>query len=251
MELVCSAADESSLGCRTTHLQHFQIVRKPGGREPFHLAYEHGVLRLVKQGDRKGIWVEDGDIRRRLAGDFLLGRACGIRSGQRLSILDATAGMGLDGLALVRAGQSVHLLEREPALWALLGNLLERLALSAPDVRLSLKDSREELSQGGEYDVVYLDPMFPPRSKSALPGKRMQYLAELLGGGEPVDVHLIDSARDAARMRVVVKGRVKDAPPVTPDWSIRGRSVRYDVYRGLARGYSTSLRAGSRNGTPD
>ena len=84
------------------------------------------------------------------------------------------------------------------------------------------------------YDVIYFDPMFPPRRKSALPGKRMQYLGELLGEGEAFDTGLIPKALQRARSRVVLKRRLKDPVTLRPDWTLRGRSIRYDVYRGLA-----------------
>ncbi len=231
MELVCSPEDEPRL---PELAARFQVKRSPSGTVPFHLDFRDGALKLVKKGDPVGVWVRELEVRRRLRGGFLLGRACGIRRGQRLRVLDATAGMGVDGLALALAGQRVHLVEREPVLWAMLGDLMTRLALGPPDVRLSLDDSRRVLAGEALYDVVYLDPMFPPRSKSALPGKRMQYLAALLGSGEGADEALVRLARSRARSRVVLKGRAKEPPVAEPDWSVRGRAVRYDVFRGRA-----------------
>lgn len=189
----------------------------------------------MRRGDRKGIAVERQEIERRLQGQFLLGRACGIRRGHPLRVLDATAGLGVDGMALALSGQSVHLVEREPALWALLTNLLRRFGPVSGDVRLTLDDARALLARSDEvYDVVYFDPMFPPRSKTALPGKRMQYLAALLGEASPIDTVTIELARSRARSRVVLKRRAKDPVLGRPDWTIRGRAVRYDVYRGTA-----------------
>lgn len=187
---------------------------------------------LVRRGDRRGVWVESPEIRRRLQGDFLLGRACGLRRGYPQRILDATAGLGVDGLALALAGAQVHLVERDAVLWALLHNLLERLEI--PGVELTRGDAGKILAGDTCWDVVYFDPMFPARGKTALPGKRMQYLAALLGEGDAFDQPLLAAAREKATARVVLKRRLKDTPLADPDWSIRGRSVRYDVYRGRA-----------------
>ena len=62
--------------------------------------------------------------------------------------------------------------------------------------------------------------------------------------GAPVDVipcsvdqsafDIAPTARARARARVVLKRRLKDPIELTPDWSLRGRSVRYDVFRGAA-----------------
>ena len=82
-------------------------------------------------------------------------------------------------------------------------------------------------------DVVYLDPMFPLRKRSALAKKEMRVLRRLVGDDEDAG-ELLEVARRAARRRVVVK-RTPEAPPLAaaPTMSYRGKLVRYDVY--LAR----------------
>ena len=99
-------------------------------------------------------------------------------------------------------------------------------------MELSFTDSAELLAAGVKSDVIYLDPMFPGRRKKALPNKRMQYLNMLLGESEPFDASLLELARQRARNRVVLKRRLKDPELLAPDWALKGRSVRYDVYRG-------------------
>jgi 16S rRNA (guanine1516-N2)-methyltransferase len=85
----------------------------------------------------------------------------------------------------------------------------------------------------GTFDVIYLDPMFPLRSKSALPGKRLQYLHELVGETRDVDAALLERARRSATARVVLKRRRTDPVLAAPDWQIVEKSVRFDVYRSL------------------
>jgi 16S rRNA (guanine1516-N2)-methyltransferase len=224
----------------------FRLVASPTPGTRFYLRFDAGILRLCRCDDERGVFVRPEEIAWRRQGDFLLGRACGIRQGQQLNVLDATAGLGLDGLALADRGARVLLVERNRALWAMLANLIQRVGFAAgalpdsagPQVLLQLGDSRRVLTAetGFRVDVVYLDPMFPARTKSALPGKRMQYLAELLRDEEPFDPGLIDLARRRAISRVVVKRRLKDDAVVAPDWQIRGRAVRYDVYRAAGSG---------------
>ena len=74
--------------------------------------------------------------------------------------------------------------------------------------------------------------MFGEHPKTAMPAKPMQVLAGMVGEmakGEIVE--LIDEARCIASARVVVKRRASAAALGRPDWQIRGRSVRFDVYR--------------------
>ncbi|MCY4563591.1 MAG: class I SAM-dependent methyltransferase, partial [Gammaproteobacteria bacterium] len=80
-------------------------------------------------------------------------------------------------------------------------------------------------------EVAYLDPMFPARRKTALPGREMQYLRDLAWRGETALSRQIHLAQRAARDRVVVTRRARDSSASAPSWRIRGRLVRFDVYR--------------------
>lgn len=232
--VVCSADDEALL---RELLGDFEPIARP--EHGFFLSFEADVLRLRRADDAQGVWVSRGEIDQRLSGPFLLGRACGLPAAG-LHILDATGGMGVDAMALARKGACVDIVEREPILWALLKDLVRRVGVA--DVTATLADSAQLLAGGELFDVIYLDPMFPARRKKALPGKRMQYLGALLAdsdgeaepAAEPFDLSLVRLARKHARSRVVLKRRLKDPVALAPDWSLKGRSVRYDVFRGLA-----------------
>jgi 16S rRNA (guanine1516-N2)-methyltransferase len=79
-------------------------------------------------------------------------------------------------------------------------------------------------------EVVYLDPMFPPKKKSALVKIEMRVLRQLVGDDEDAAV-LFESAARVARKRVVVK-RMRLAPELVPNPTIvfEGKTTRYDVY---------------------
>lgn len=80
-------------------------------------------------------------------------------------------------------------------------------------------------------DVVYLDPMFPERHKSADVKKEMQAFHRLVGRDEDAG-ELLALALSVARYRVVVK-RPRKAPDlagVAPSHRIEGKSSRFDVY---------------------
>ena len=74
--------------------------------------------------------------------------------------------------------------------------MLDRCGPSA--ISWAHEDARDRWRAGGDFDVVYLDPMFGEHPKTALPAKQMQVLANLAGvmsAGEIVE--LID--RSASR----------------------------------------------------
>lgn len=79
-------------------------------------------------------------------------------------------------------------------------------------------------------DVVYLDPMFPERRKSAAVKKKFQLLHRLESPCEN-DEELLQAALSAHPKRVVVKRPVKGPflAGVKPSYSLSGKAVRFDV----------------------
>jgi Protein of unknown function (DUF548). len=80
-------------------------------------------------------------------------------------------------------------------------------------------------------DVVYLDPMYPHRQKSALVKKEMRVFQSLVGPDEDADA-LLEPARRLAKKRIVVK-RPDYAPPlagVETQSAVVTKSHRFDIY---------------------
>jgi 16S rRNA (guanine1516-N2)-methyltransferase len=180
----------------------------------------------------------------------LIARACGIKSGIRPTIVDATAGLGRDAFVLATLGCQVHMLERSSVVHALLAAGLEQ-ALSVPDLAETLQRMTLERADGRTWlqkcpeqqqpDLVYLDPMFPHTDKKAQVKKEMLAFRELVGQ-DTDDAELLAAALEAARCRVVVK-RARKAPAITgqkPSYSLEGKSSRYDIYALRALGGAQS-----------
>ena len=97
-------------------------------------------------------------------------------------------------------------------------------------------DSRVTLMGLGETpdtcpDVVYLDPMFPGRTKSAAVKKKFQLIHGLERPTDPLDEDDLLRAALAARPRKIVIKRPIKGPHlagVKPSHSIAGKAVRYD-----------------------
>lgn len=181
------------------------------------------------------------DIRRRVRQGrrLALARACDARPGLRVH--DALAGWGTDGLVLAALGCRVHLSESNAEVHRILDSRLriesDRLSLARPGaITWEHEDARDRWRAGGVFDVVYLDPMFGEHPKTALPAKQMQVLANLVGEMSLAEiVELIEEARRVASLRVVVKRRARAEAIAGPDWQIRARSVRFDVYLPVPR----------------
>lgn len=169
----------------------------------------------------------------------LLVRAAKVRGATApVRVVDATAGLGEDALLLAAAGCDVELYERDPVIAALLADALRR---AASDARLAEAVSRMHLVEGDSIvalgskeeppDVVYLDPMFPERSKSAAVKKKFQLLHLLERPCADEDA-LLSAALACGARKVVVKRPAKGPflDGAKPSYSVAGKSVRYDCY---------------------
>lgn len=179
------------------------------------------------------------ELRRRIAGGRRqpLARAAGLHRDPGLSVLDANAGLGRDGYTLAALGAHVTLVERNPGIAALLRDAHRRALADAQAqavaqrIELIQDQALAVLAAGRQWDVVYLDPMYPDDGKTALPGKEMQILRDLTGGDADADA-LLPPALHCARLRVVVK-RPPKAPHlagIEPSMSLRSTQLRFDVY---------------------
>lgn len=153
-----------------------------------------------------------------------------------LRVVDATAGLGEDSLLLAAAGFEVLLFERDPIIAALLADSLRRarehpqLTEAADRMRLAGPDSVAALpGMEPAPDVVYLDPMFPERRKSAAVKKKFQLIHQLERPCEDQDA-LVAAALAAHPRKVVIKRPIKGPylAGIKPSYSLSGKSVRYD-----------------------
>jgi 16S rRNA (guanine1516-N2)-methyltransferase len=172
-----------------------------------------------------------------------IAKAIGMRSGVTPSVLDTTAGMAGDAFVLATLGCSITLLERSPIIFALIEDAVQRASLNESFSEIleqgfiivnrdANEYIREQIAAGHTTpDVIYIDPMYPHKKKSALVKKDMQILQRLHGADENAG-ELLDNALSYARKRVVVKRPIQ-AETVSekkPNTSIKSKKTRYDIY---------------------
>jgi len=168
----------------------------------------------------------------------LLAKAIGLGSLKAPHVLDLTAGLGQDAFVMACLGCKVQMLERSPIIAALVQDALDRAA-EEPDFRdltlqLTVDDSQhylQHLLPANFPEVIYIDPMFPTRTKSALVKKEMRVLRTVVGEDPDAEI-LLTLSRKIAKKRIVVK-RPRLAPYLDnhkPDILYQGQSSRFDVY---------------------
>lgn len=176
-----------------------------------------------------------------------IAKAIGLKQGiPPPSVLDATAGLAKDAYVLACLGCSMTLVERSPIIVELIKDAIHR-AKEDEHFKTVLEKGFEVINQSSiDYlteltnkptpessppDVVYLDPMYPDKKKSASVKKNMQILQKLLGKDEDTQ-ELLSAALKVAKKRVVVK-RPKGAENLTelkPTYTVESKKTRYDVY---------------------
>jgi len=167
-----------------------------------------------------------------------IAKAVGLKHGFTPNVLDATAGLGRDAFVLASLGCNVTLMERMPVVAALLEDGLTRAELNTDiselvsgHMKLIHASSIENMTLAEQPDVIYLDPMYPHREKSAAVKKEMRVFQSLVGEDLDAD-SLLAPALKLAKYRVVVK-RPSYAPPLAdkkPSTSIKMKKNRFDVY---------------------
>jgi 16S rRNA (guanine1516-N2)-methyltransferase len=187
-------------------------------------------------------FVEGAVAHRRLFGGGagqMIAKAVGIQPGVRPLVLDATAGLGRDAFVLAELGCAVTLIERQPLIAALLEDGLLRaqedqeVAPIVGRMRLLGGNAIDLMQQwaGDPPQVIYLDPMFPHRDKSAMVKKEMRLFRPLAGNDDDAPA-LLAAALALATHRVVVK-RPRKAPAIAgekPGYVLEGKSSRFDIY---------------------
>lgn len=176
----------------------------------------------------------------------LLVKASRVKGVERPWAIDATAGFGEDSLLLAAVGFTVDLYEQDCVIAALLQDALERAAddpaLAASVARMRLHAGEDSIAglhrtaaliEQGELaapDVVYLDPMFPERTKSAAVKKKFQLLHHLEQPCADEEM-LVEAALAVHPRKVVIKRPVKGPllAGVKPSYQLTGKAVRYDV----------------------
>ena len=164
------------------------------------------------------------------------------------TLFDLTAGLGRDSLMLLHAGFTVTMFERDPVLQVLLSEAVKRFQAEKPVdasrltfiaedagaylTRLIAENVNGDLnSEASVPDLIYMDPMYPEREKSALVKKELRIIRNRVGADHDSEI-LLEKALQTGAKRVVVK-RPSHAPFVgdkSPHHSVESPNTRFDVY---------------------
>jgi len=167
-----------------------------------------------------------------------LAKAVGLKGGKNPHIVDATAGLGRDAFLLASLGATVTLIERNNKMHELLQSGLLRARdennkyKTIIDRMTLLHGDAKEIIPTLNVEVILVDPMHPPRQKSALVKKEMRLIRNIVGT-DPDAIELMQVVLKHATNRVVLKWPLFATPIhgiIPPSHQITGKSTRYDVF---------------------
>ena len=228
LQLLCSSADTATSELLVNFTPEFIELRDKQTNSAIHVDFVSGALQhRRKYGGGRG---------------QTIARAIGLKQGVTPpSLIDATAGLGKDAFVFACLGCSVRLIERSPVIARLVDDAITRAQRDenfSPFIEHGFKlinsnaiDYLTQLDEASRPEVIYLDPMYPERKKSAQVKKNMQILQKLLGHDEDTE-QLLKAALHCARKRVVVK-RPKGSDSLfgdKPTISYESKKTRYDTY---------------------
>ena len=200
-------------------------------------------ISLCRAGEKGRVQVDfvggAAQYRRIKGGGELIAKA--VNHTSKPAVWDGTGGLGRDSFVLASLGLPIRTFEQHPAVACLLhdglnralqhhntAEIAQRITLHFGDMSTLMPQLAQEI---GRPDVVYLDPMYPERQKSAAVKKEMAYFHGLVGTTQD-EAALLNTARAVAKKRIVVKrprlGRFLNGEK--PAYQYSGKSTRFDVY---------------------
>ena len=247
--VVCFSNMRQQQATTFCQLNDFPLLNKKNSQDDLQLVFHDDLIELF-----------DTQLNTSISIDFLKGalahrqqfgggrgqamaKAIGLKSGITPTVLDTTAGLAGDAFVLATLGCPITLIERSPVLFCLLENAVERATLNEAFDEITKQGfnivnqdandyiNEQILKQQTPPDVIYIDPMYPERKKSALVKKDMQILQRLHGQDDNTG-NLLDNALMLAKKRVVVKRPVhaETLSEKKPNTCIKSKKTRYDIY---------------------
>lgn len=194
------------------------------------LSYDSGIYTLHHATDKRSLCLDFN------AGNYLhrrkhhakepLLKAVRIKQKLPKTLIDATPGVLQDSLMLASRGIDVIATERHPLLYIMVKSALSNVGLP---IRYDFADAKTILPNYSA-DVIYLDPMYPPKKKNAQVKKAMQILHDIVGQDDDADCLLHTARRQTARVVVKRPGYAPPLADIPPDFVSQTGATRFDIY---------------------
>ena len=208
-----------------------------------YLQLHSGILSLINNDDSIHIDFSSTEIANRIdpkAKKCSVIQAVEGRSKDKLNILDTTTGLGRDSFTLASRGHKIIAIEKDIYIYLLLTHALSRALIDskiksiAKNITLVNNDSCIFINETNiKFDCVYIDPMFPERTKSAKVKKDMQIMHSIAFNNDQVNDKILDTIfTSKVCKKAIVKRPIKAdfLANKKPSHQLKGNSNRFDIY---------------------
>lgn len=146
------------------------------------------------------------------------------------TLIDTTPGVLKDSVMLAARGIQITAVERNPLLYMMVKQALRQVSLP---IDYHFGDAKQYLA-AYPSEIIYLDPMYPPKKNAAQVKKAMQILHQIIGADADADALLIAAKQHIQQTpsRIVVK-RPNYAEPLAklpPNFTSQTGATRFDIY---------------------
>ena len=152
----------------------------------------------------------------------LLNKACKITPQDR--ILDMSCGWGKDSLTMASLGANVTSIEINPLVAILVQYAKAKLDYSWT---LFIDNSINYIKENKNFNIIYLDPMFPP--KKNLSSKNLQILSLLCNQKLSIE-SMLENVLANTSSKTVIKLPLNYNIKQTPNYKIHGKNIKWYIF---------------------
>jgi 16S rRNA (guanine1516-N2)-methyltransferase len=159
------------------------------------------------------------------------------KTDKQLSIFDSTAGLLTDTMIFLSLGHKVVAVEQSKIIYSLVKDAILRAKDKIPELKnlIFLNDNSLEVykSTSKEFDVIYLDPMYPYLNKKNKKSGRLENIKKILeienfrNCGE----NLVKDFFDLEYKKIILKRPLKYQKNYSNiNYQVLGKTTRFDIY---------------------
>ena len=159
------------------------------------------------------------------------------KTDKQLSIFDSTAGLLTDTMIFLSLGHKVVAVEQSKIIYSLVKDAILRAKDKIPELKnlIFLNDNSLEVykSMSKEFDVIYLDPMYPSLNKKNKKSGRLENIKKILeienftNCGE----NLVKDFLDLEYKKIILKRPLKLRKNYSNiNYQVLGKTTRFDIY---------------------
>ena len=159
------------------------------------------------------------------------------KTDKQLSIFDSTAGLLTDTMIFLSLGHKVVAVEQSKIIYSLVKDAILRAKDKIPELKnlIFLNDNSLEVykSMSKEFDVIYLDPMYPSLNKKNKKSGRLENIKKILEieNFTNCSENLVKDFLDLEYKKIILKRPLKLRKNYSNiNYQVLGKTTRFDIY---------------------